>query len=373
MAASKLISIALLAAVAVVSAQDDYVRVKRESVKMYELNDKINTMASQLENSISTDTLGAVISQSIETAFAKSTIMSEMVDEIKGYQASYDAQLQEQTNAISGKLSKMSDDLDNALQGIKDAQADNDKKTDDAVAAIDQKLEESKAEILAAVDKKITSTIAITNKLQTTYLSNPKIPVFKMAKFHTYSWGSPWMDNNNRNYFGMIHPSTWSDGNGMVSNMDWSPSVLRKIFHTHGTGDVSGLNACAEAYPQRTSTNGYMCIVMFRIKNTKSQAIGFSTAWRYTSDEGWSERASVALNKQNVWHGHCSHQGYCERTISVNIPGGKTSTLIFAASSMGRHCSYGACYRSTYNAFRELKLADGLEFVDDLDTTTSLV
>jgi hypothetical protein len=248
------------------------------------------------------------------------------------------------------------------------------------VSELEKKLEEQKEATETATkasEKKLTDFLSeygsLLNNLKSTSFSDPKVPVFRMAKFHTYSWGSPWMDNNNAEMFGGVNPSTWSDGNGKAQDMNWAPSSLRKIFHERGTGDKTGLNACSEAYAQRTSTNGYMCMVMFRIKNTKNSAVQFKTTWRYTAYAGWSEMASVALNKQNIWSGDCRANGFCDRGISVDIPPGKTSTLIFSASSTGDHCTYNTCFRATFNAFNNLELGEGLEFVDDLDTAKSLV
>jgi hypothetical protein len=360
--------IALLGLVALATAAD-----VRRSNAILDLNDKIDEMAKELETRVSADTLGALISQSIEQAFSESATLSKMLGDMKVHQEGFDEKMAKQNSNVDAKISAMASTIETALEDIQKAQAENDKKTEDALEAIEKKLAASKTKILAEVDKKLKSSTDVTAQLDKTYLGDGKIPVYRMAKFHTYSWGSPWMDNNQATFFGGINPSTWTDGNGMASNMDWSPSVLRKIFHTRNVGDVSGLNACSEAYMQRTSTNGYICMVMFRIKNTGDKALPFTTTWRYSADMGWSERASVSLNKQSIWNGDCSSNNYCTRSITATIPPKKTSTLIFIAPSTGQHCTWNACFRSTYNAFEGLKLPNGLEFVEDLDTATTLV
>jgi hypothetical protein len=309
---------------------------------------------------------------SVETALAGSKALIDLANDMQDFSDDFSDRINETNTNLDNELDVMKKSLDDLLVTIDDAQKVSNKKLSDALDAVDGDITDLEKDLLEEVDEKLKPSTDLIAKLKKTWIGDSKAPVFRVAKFHTYNWGSPWMDNNNPKFFGGVHPSQWSDGNARAIDMDWTPSTLRKIFHMRYVGDKTGVNVCSEAYAQRTSTNGYMCIVMFRIKNTKNTQLQFNPTWRYSADMGWSERASVAVNKKDVWHGDCSSQNYCARSLKIAIPPGKTSTVIFAAPSTGRHCTYSKCYRSTYNAFDNLKLVDGLEFVEDLDTATTL-
>ena len=116
-----------------------------------------------------------------------------------------------------------------------------------------------------------------------------------------------------------------------------------------------------------------MAAALFRIKNTTSGAIGWSPHFHYTCYAGFSERASVALNGANSWNSGGSHCGVSSETsVTLSIPAGRTSTVIFVSTSSIAYYYPPVQIRALILAIGDntLGLPAGLEFVDDLDTAT---
>jgi hypothetical protein len=128
----------------------------------------------------------------------------------------------------------------------------------------------------------------------------------------------------------------------------------------------------SEAWLQYSSTNGRVMAVLFRVKNKTNQDLNWRPYWWWTSWQGWSETAGVALNGNTLWTGDCGG-GNCASNINITIPRNRTSTVIFTAtiSSAWSFCC-GVHTRRAYMAFynNSLRLPDGLEFVDDLHTAS---
>jgi len=149
---------------------------------------------------------------------------------------------------------------------------------------------------------------------------------------------------------------------------------MQRVFTQKETANKYGANICSESFGQRSSTDGLVCMALFRIKNTGTSTIRWSPAITMTSYHGWSETASISVNGNNlIGNKDCNHE--CQFTPSLQIPANsqknRISTAIFASTSSHANGHYSQ-WRATLLLFRDnsLALPNNLEFVDDLDTMT---
>jgi len=269
-----------------------------------------------------------------------------------------------------------------------------DKAKSDTTAALNQAksdtdtaLDKSKSDAAtanAALEKKISGSVtdklkpfegtevALTS-LKRTYHSNPKIPVYRVARFFTHHPNFGWFDSNDNRLYGGKHPSEWTDGNAKAYQMQSDVKYLQALFTQKETSNKYGANICSEGFEQHSSTTGMVCGALFRIKNTQTSSVRWAPPVTMTSYHGWSETASISLNGQNLENRDCNHM--CRFTPSMNIPANsqknRISTVIFMSTSSysyGHHDSW----RASLLLFRDnsLELPNNLEFVDDLDTIT---
>jgi len=206
----------------------------------------------------------------------------------------------------------------------------------------------------------------------------PGIPhqgaVYRWNVFDTYNNNGGWFAMNNPAMFGGVPPSTWTDGNALASSMSADKEVLRTLFTRKGYGGANAL-VYADQFLQYSSTNGKVVTVLFRIRNTTASPIAWAPDFYYTSYGGWNEFASVALNGVNKWStgASCSGGSQCNYTgLSLSIPTGRTSTVIFVVPSGFPTAISSFHSRATLLVFfnNSLLLPAGLEYVDDLDTAT---
>jgi hypothetical protein len=198
--------------------------------------------------------------------------------------------------------------------------------------------------------------------------------VYRWMVFDTYLNNLGWINNNDPTMFGGIHPSTWTDGNGIAGNLSSDKEVLRTLFTRKGYAGKNA-NVVSEVYIQYSSTNGKVALVLFRIKNNTPNAITWTPNFHYTCYSGWSERASVALNGVTTWNSGATNAGVNNFTnIALSIPPERTSTIIFVSTSSSTTGSIGSnlTVRGLILAFgnNSLELPAGLEYVDDLDTAS---
>jgi hypothetical protein len=209
----------------------------------------------------------------------------------------------------------------------------------------------------------VTQLFTSVNRLQATYRWNV---------FSSYDQYYGWMMGNNAAMFGGVNPSNWTDSNALAAHMSSDKEVLRTLFTQKGyakknamiISDVSGF------YP--SSTNGKVVAVLVRIKNTTSGAIVWTPYFYYSCYYSWNEVASVALNGLTQWTSGGGN-ALTSTNISMSIPAGRTSTVIFISTSAqytsaGGYLFTRALQFGFYN--NSLQLPTGLEFVDDLDTAT---
>jgi len=240
-------------------------------------------------------------------------------------------------------------------------------------------LDELEESVGLAVDKKlkpIADNFALIDKLKLTYISNPKIPVFRHNWWHTHHHGISWFDGNKGRSFGGVAPSSWTDGNHCANDMNADLKYMKRLFTTRGVADTYGVNICSEVFIMYSSTTGRVCGSLWRIKNTKSSPIRWNPEYMYTSFGGWGEYASVSLNGANTMRHHCNYN-WCRRRIDMDLPsnskGDRISTIIFISMGSGNNgCSEGNHQRSNGHHFNDnsLELPNGLEYVDDLDTAS---
>lgn len=190
--------------------------------------------------------------------------------------------------------------------------------------------------------------------------SNP----YRWASFNTYDNAEMgWMMGNNANMFGGVNPSTWTDGNATAGNMSTNPEVLKTLFTNKG---YAGKNAMVTSNVDDyySSTNGRVTAALFQIKNTTGQDMVWNPSFYYSTESGWSERASVAVNGVNV----ATYTGSGTATPSIVLKANQTNNVIFTSTT-----TVGSYANNTYTRGNQLgffnnslDLPSGLLFVDEL-------
>lgn len=197
---------------------------------------------------------------------------------------------------------------------------------------------------------------------------------YRWTRFHTHDRENGWVDGNNGTLFGGISPQSWTDGNAQANQMSSDMEVMRSLFTNKGYGGQNA-HVISDVHVTYSSTNGQMAGALFRIENTTNSPIVWTPFWRYTCYSGWSERASVSLNRASNWDSGGTNCGV-NNTASVNlsIPPNKISTVVFmVGSDSTSHNGNNLYLRTTRLAFynNSLSLPNGLQYVDDLDTATA--
>jgi subtilisin-like proprotein convertase family protein len=189
-------------------------------------------------------------------------------------------------------------------------------------------------------------------------------PAYRWARWGTYAHGY-WQMGNNADLFGGIAPSNWTNSYSAYQMSD-DKGILSVLFSERGYSTSNG-DAKIVAESDTSShycSNGQFAAVLFRIKNTTESDYVWEPSWYFTSYGGCSDYASVALNGQHVWDsGGSNYTPGSNRTESLTIPAGRTSTAIFV--SAGYNNEHYILDLAFYNG--SLLLPEGLEFVDDLD------
>eukprot|EP00039_Didymoeca_costata_P001593 m.53584 g.53584 ORF g.53584 m.53584 type:complete len:411 (+) comp10873_c0_seq2:77-1309(+) len=353
--------------------QEDQVfeKIKLSAVSPFELNERLDKVEKTIQNQ-SPDDFKQRIAISIKRAVQNSDTL------LKTIVAHKEASIEITSSMASIKkqresLRKAFDDLNETLTGdLEDLAEQKDKLKAD--------IEAQAAEVTKTLTKDLTDMSGdlpsngaeLAARLKLTYVGNPKIPVYRVAWFQTYNNGPVgWFDQNRNRGFGGVTPHDWTDGNARADRIGTDVKYLQSLFTRTRTASSYGAQICADNNMMYSSTTGIMCGALFRIKNTKSTAVQWRVNWVFTAYSGWSERASVAMNKVNQYSSGCS--GSCSTTINLNLPPSKTSTIIFMTSTSGAGWGYAGIYlRASINMIVDdsLKLPDGLEYVDDLDGLT---
>jgi hypothetical protein len=155
----------------------------------------------------------------------------------------------------------------------------------------------------------------------------------------------------------------------MASQMSPDAETLRTLFNRKL---YPGLNALvsAERWHDSSSTNGKVTVALLRIRNSTGSPIDWTPYFYYTAHANWSERASVAVNGQNVWNTTGNYYSNSTASPTLTLPASSTSTVIWVVPSSPYWSVGGGYYRMTMLAFYNgsLGLPAGLSLVDDLET-----
>ena len=192
--------------------------------------------------------------------------------------------------------------------------------------------------------------------------------MYRYAVWSTHDQAHGWFASDNAAMFGGVQPSVWGDG-GMAHQLSSTTEVLRTLFNRSGPSIGTVQNAVVEAVEHKSysSTNSRHAGAVFRVRNNTSNDISWTVHWYRTSHASWAERASLALNGQNIWESANNNYGATSGAANtLTIPKSRTSTVIFVVGSSPPSGEYRGTFLAFYN--NSLKLPDGLEFVDDLDS-----
>jgi len=341
----------------------EFFRHRRQSISVFKMDEKITGLLDTVD--VLKQQLVDQKQESEDRAAATAKDLQDLEKKLSDAEEALEDSVDDLSDKVdqaksdtTAALNQAKSDTDVALdQAKKDAAATNVVLKKSLTDAVDEKLKP-----IAGAEKAIAA-------LKTTRYNNPKIPVFRVAEWHTYNQRF-WHDGNTGNAFGGIRPSDWTDGSRRADQMSNDFKYLARLFTKTATASTFGGTVCAEMFGMTSSTNGLMCGALFRIKNTGKSTVRWSPKHTMTSFTGWGESASITVNGNNqIGNRNCQNE--CrDRKDALNIPansaGNRISTVIFLASS-----SYPSSYwRSTLLIFGDdaLTLPDNLEYVDDLDT-----
>lgn len=302
--------------------------------------------------------------------------VSGVAGEIAGIQAKVDdaeagivgAALDNQKDATMWALNyakSLSDDIGQAADEAAAAKiATGKKELNDAVKAFGAKIDKPLKDLIAAGG-------GIGAQLAGSHFMDPKAPVYRWNWWHGYNNMYGWFQDNDNAPFGGVAPSQWVDNNAYAHQMNGDIKYLRRLFNKPGFGDKTGATACAENFYMPHSTDDRRCGVLFRIRNTNPGKTNWKVNWSFTGWCGWGNRASVAMNKKNIWGGCCTDGCSRDETFGL-VPQGTTekiNTIVFVAGGASPHGHYNNM-RTTYLMFNNLDLPSGIEFVDDIDSAS---
>ena len=196
-----------------------------------------------------------------------------------------------------------------------------------------------------------------------------KSATYRWAVFHTYDEStSGWAFGNDPSLFGGVSPANWTDGSALAYQISSAKDIQRTLFQHKGYAKENAM-IHDHSFVQYSSTDGEVVAVLFRINNTSGASINWTPFFYYTAYSVWGEMASVTLNGANTW----SAGSIGNTSLTLSIPPGQVSTVIFVSTSTG-YLNIGgsntirSCRLAFYNNC--LTLPAGLQFVDDLDTAT---
>jgi len=235
-------------------------------------------------------------------------------------------------------------------------------------SAVEDEIREGVEERIDDLEEMLSGWVEPIQKLyeemeHTTYMDH-SLPVYRWAVWSSYSQHHGWYNHNQREFFGGVHPSWWGDdwNRGRASDLSGNKDVLRGLFNKRGFCGWQ-CTVWANEWYYYSSTNSKHVGTLFRIHNTRDSNVNWPLRFRYSSYGGWGERASTTLNGQDIWSttGNCA---YCDCHLNLNMPGGRTSTVVVIAGS--NHPSGTRTNLLTYT-HNSLRLPDGLEYRDDMD------
>jgi hypothetical protein len=198
--------------------------------------------------------------------------------------------------------------------------------------------------------------------------AQPRGVPYRWVMFSTYDqWSGSWAFGNRSDLFGGVTPQNWTDGSYRPVHMSANSDILRTLLYRRDYAPPTAM-MFSQAFDSYSSTNGWVYIALFRIRNTAGRTVTWIPRFFVTSYGGWSEYAGVAINGTEVWSSGGSNYGADYNTsVSISVPRDETSTVIFSSTTTPqgsgemRYLQFGFIDNT-------LNLPAGLEFVDDLDT-----
>merc|ERR1719181_1328612 len=287
---------------------------------------------------------------------------------IGGITAKTEATLDAQGNTISASLAQIQRHME---EFIAEEAASGNADIDAGLDALEEETAGMVANYVDTFEQLEGPANAVAERLKTSHHIDKKTPIYHWNFWNQYlNCCVGWFDGNNPRAFGGVHPSQWGDNN---ANADWihpEMKYVKRLFSKVGYGDKDhGATVCAETRMIVHSTDDMRCGVAFRILNKNGGNTNWRVNWSFTGWTGWGGRASVAVNKRNVWHGGC--HGWCNRNddITLNSNGNRNriNTVIFVAGAAHPYGHYNHM-RTTALAFNSLNLPNGCEYLDDWGT-----
>jgi hypothetical protein len=169
-----------------------------------------------------------------------------------------------------------------------------------------------------------------------------------------------------------LSSSCGGDGAGAGVMQD----AWRSFFTKRGFGGQNVMIFGEEYYPHmgnsRDSITSRIGVVLFRIRNVGTAVQQLRPIFWYTHYVIWGDIASVALNGVSVWNSATtSNYWSCQmcgpQQLTLNIPPGRVSTIMFAVGSGGVSTTRTMLLSFIDNS---LALHPDLFWVDDLDIAT---
>jgi hypothetical protein len=190
---------------------------------------------------------------------------------------------------------------------------------------------------------------------------------YRWAVWSTYDQWQGWMDNDDPALFGGVNPSTWSDGNAHASQISADKDVQGALFGKKAYAKKNS-NVWHDEWRNISSTNSKFAGALFRVRNNTGADIKWTVNFHYSGYAGWGETASVSLNGADTWVGNDDAGASSAKSLDLMIPSNRVSTVIFVSASSPEGSEMRNCTLGFYGDC--LKLPNGLEFIDDLDTAT---
>jgi len=340
-----------------------------------EVNTLVNTASSnwQARNPVLTDMRAKVSQVTTEMNDANANVDS-LKTQIDGVSDLVVLTQQQTADRLAAQQTQVQSDLDDATVAIQQLLDTKLAQIRSTVQSQYKKLTDKQEELIEKVVEPLDDVDAAgglaVNKLTTTHFNDKKAIVYRWNEWHTYNnCCVGWFDGNNPRGFGGRHPSQWGDGNALAHDMHPDMKYMKRLFSKRGYGDNFGATVCALTWEMPHSTDDRRCGAFFRIKNTGTSAKNWNVQWHWTGWHGWGNYASLAVNKNNHWHGEC--YSMCYRNENINIPansaGNRISSIAFVTGGSGPYGHYNH-HRMVYLSFQKLDVPDGLEFVDDMET-----
>ena len=139
------------------------------------------------------------------------------------------------------------------------------------------------------------------------------------------------MNSNSATWTGGVAPSTWTDGNGVASQMSSDFDVLRTLFTKTGpiidaqANTFTNMLVFANVEHAHSSTNGRVVSCIFRVRNSNAGSTSWTFSYTATSYGGWSESTSVSLNQANQYSSTAN--GFASHSVTMSLRSGSYGSL----------------------------------------------